>query len=155
MTSHTRWGGGCPKHDDISDRLHEWDSDKGRWGVRKCETICVTSLMDGPKQKVSIFSPGRRVCVLCIFELSLDLRHILHRHNMRRKKESPKCNMITSFIRAFVLSSNAGGKRACLLASCNICSILSPLNRVPLLLLTHSRLLQLVLPKGASSVHCS
>ena len=115
----------------------------------------VTPLMDGPKQKVSISSPGRRVCVLCIFELSLDLRHILHRLNMRRKKGGPKCNMITSFIRAFVLSSNAGGKRACLLASCNICSILPPLNRrVPSLLLTHSLLLQLVLPKGASSVHC-
>ena len=42
MKSHTRWG--CPKRDDSTDRLREWDSDKGRGGGQKCDVIYGWSL---------------------------------------------------------------------------------------------------------------
>ena len=32
MMSRTR--GGCPKRADSTDRLHDWDSDKGRGGIK-------------------------------------------------------------------------------------------------------------------------
>ena len=42
MTSSSRrqeGGGGYVKHDNISDRLREWDSDKGRWGSKNMKFL--------------------------------------------------------------------------------------------------------------------
>ena len=43
-----RWSGGCPKRDDSTDRLREWDSDNGKEGVKKRDVIDGWSLPSRP-----------------------------------------------------------------------------------------------------------
>ena len=40
--------GGWPKHDDNTDRLHEWDSDKGGGGLKIQKNYLRMSYVNGP-----------------------------------------------------------------------------------------------------------